>query len=145
MNWTLGVLSCIFGCFSILLTWSALLAGSFCDFGFWLAWSSLVCLLDCLFLFFHSKLDWRALQPDSRAHWRRLLVYYPRQFVFGASFNLTVAPILWGTRFSLFWASWAWSMCLVLFFRLLECSGALFDWVWPLSFRCLLVSIDFTF
>ena len=47
--------------------------------------------------------------------------------------------------FALFWAFWAWSVFLVSFLWLPECSRALFDWLWPSSFGCFPVSIDFTF
>ena len=145
MNWTLGVLSCLFGWFLTLLAWSAL-------------WVCFSVFLDFVWPCHHWSVS------------GLLFFIFPIVNSTSTLFSLTVAPIGAGclciTRansilalisasqsrqscevlgFSVFWAFWDWSVTLALFFRLLECSGALFDWLWPSSFGFLPVSIDFTF
>ena len=98
MNWTLGVLSGLFSCFSILLAWSALLAGSFCVL--FLVQPQRIRSDLCFSEFspFHSWLDWRKFSPDSRASWRRLPVHCSRHPLSGADYSQTVVPSPVGAR-----------------------------------------------
>ena len=98
MKWTLGVLSCLFRCFLILLAWSALLAGNFCV---WLLVQPQRIRYDLCFSefsSFHGWLDWRGFHPDSCTNWRGLPVHHSRHPLSGADYSQTVAPSPVGAR-----------------------------------------------
>ena len=135
-----------FGRFLTFLAWSTLLAGSFCEFVFWFK------------LYHHWSTSWIAFFYFYIANLTGTLNSLTVAPI-GASFQFTIYtnPVMalfsaWQSHqcckvlgFAWFWAFWAWYVILVSFLRLPECSGALFDWLWPSSFGCLPVSIDFTF
>ena len=146
MNWTLGVSSCLFSPSLTFLAWSALLGWLLLSV--WLLFSFTITGLLLGLLFFHFSLVNSAGALFS-------VTVAPTgaccQCITRANSTLTLVSALQSRQsckvlgFTVFWAFWDWSGCLVLFLRLLECFGALFDWLWPPSFGCLPVSIDFTF
>ena len=146
MNWTLGVLSCLsvdsWHCFLDQLFWLVI----FMSLAFFLS-SNITGLLLGLLIFYFSLVNSASalfsvtVTPTSSCC----------QCITRANSILALVSALQSHQyykvlgFTVFWAFWDWSGCLVLFFRLLECSRALFDWLWPSSFGCLPISIDFTF